>query len=145
MLRLRRIQAVPGKTDHCTDLTLDIAAVSDAAPAQVLDRVGNDHLTRVGMLEVAAHVVTAPVAPQSIPDSVTGAAADELGRVGSPTVVVRDTSVDGRKTYGLQGAGATNHLITAGGFAGVAGAPWWVAYYGRPDALLGPPCATIGE
>lgn len=46
-----RIQPIPGKTDHWSDLTQDILANGgpiNGIPATVLDRVGTDHLTRVG-------------------------------------------------------------------------------------------------
>jgi hypothetical protein len=48
-----RATQLVGKTDHHYDLTQDIAPDPDAGiPAQVLDRVGVDHLTRVGGLRV---------------------------------------------------------------------------------------------
>lgn len=48
--RTGRLVAIPGKTDHLYDLTTDILASGvDAVPATVLDRVGSDHLTRVGI------------------------------------------------------------------------------------------------
>jgi hypothetical protein len=44
-----RLTAIPGKTEHLWDLTTDtLASGVDAVPAVVLDRVGTDHLTRVG-------------------------------------------------------------------------------------------------
>lgn len=38
--------------EHLYDLTLDIIAAGETVPAQVLDRIGADHLTRVGGLRV---------------------------------------------------------------------------------------------
>jgi hypothetical protein len=55
-------------------------------------------------------VVSGQVGPAEIADTVTSAAADALGRVGSPIVVARDTSIDGRKSYGAQGFSATSHF-----------------------------------
>jgi hypothetical protein len=62
-------------------------------------------------------------APAVLPDIVTSVANDALASVGSPTLVVADTTVvDGRKAYGVQGFSAANYLstITALGIAGVA-------------------------
>lgn len=56
--RTGRIQAIPGKTTHLYDLTQDIIAnggPSAGIPATVQDRVGTDHLTRVGGLEVVTN------------------------------------------------------------------------------------------
>lgn len=43
---------IPGKTGHVYDLTPDILAAGETVPAQVLDRVGSDHLSRTGTLTV---------------------------------------------------------------------------------------------
>lgn len=49
-----RIQGIPGATLHLWDPQLDVAAAGESAPAQILDRIGTDHLTRVGTgLQVA--------------------------------------------------------------------------------------------
>lgn len=43
------IRPIPGKTDHLWDVTADVVASGqEVVPATVLDRVGTDHLTRVG-------------------------------------------------------------------------------------------------
>lgn len=57
--------------------------------------------------------VDGQTAPASLPDTITGAAADAMTRTGSPVVRVIDTSIDGRATYGALGFGATAHLTTA--------------------------------
>jgi hypothetical protein len=64
--------------------------------------------------------VTGQVAPASIADTVTGTAVDAMGRVGSPTVVAIEPSIDGRKSYGVQGYATTSYLATAQG-AGIRG------------------------
>jgi hypothetical protein len=49
ILATGRMQAIPGKTDHLYDCTADVlASGQEAVPATVLDRVGTDHLTRIG-------------------------------------------------------------------------------------------------
>jgi hypothetical protein len=65
-------------------------------------------------------VVDGQAAPASIRDSITGAVADVMSKVGTPTVRVIDPSIDGRKTYGVQGLSAADGLQTAIG-AGLLG------------------------
>lgn len=60
-------------------------------------------------------VTDSQTAPASLPDSVTAAAVDTMARQGSPIVRVIDPSVDGRKSYGALGFGASGHLKTSGG------------------------------
>lgn len=45
-----RIQGIPGKTDHLWDITADVLANGqETVPAVILDRVGTDHMTRIGV------------------------------------------------------------------------------------------------
>jgi hypothetical protein len=79
--------------------------------------------------------VSGQVAPAVLPDIVTSVANDALARVGSPTVVVADsTVVDGRKAYGVQGFTAANQLQAPNGVRGVVGG-FWFSFYMRPNAL----------
>lgn len=65
-------------------------------------------------------VVDGQTAPDSMADTVTGASVDALARVGTPTVRAIDASTEGRKSYGVIGAGAGNFYQTAVG-AGLIG------------------------
>lgn len=53
-MRTGRIATTAGKTQHLYDLTQDVIAngVDNGIPTQVLDRVGTDHLTRKGGLQI---------------------------------------------------------------------------------------------
>lgn len=136
------LQPIPGtygaslpKTAHRYDPNADITANALAMPATIADRVGSDTLTRVGTLEVAIDVATAPPCPAQLTDTVTRASADALARVGSPTVKTIDPTRDGQRTLGVQGASTTNYLQTAAG-VGLLGstAGFWGSWYGRFDA-----------
>lgn len=50
--RTGRMQGIAGKTEHVIDPTTDMLAAGETVPAQILDRIGTDHLTRVGGLRV---------------------------------------------------------------------------------------------
>jgi len=90
-------------------------------------------------------VVSDQIAPASLADTVTGAPGDAMARVGSPTVVVIDPSVDGRKSYGVQGAETGNYLQTEPG-VGIRGAvEFVVGWYGRIDALLNATAGVLAE
>lgn len=105
----------------------------------VADTIGSHNLTRSAALEQARYVETAPPAPAALADTITAASADSLARVGTPTVKVIDPSVDGRKTYGVQGfdtPAAANYLESATNPIGAtAGVPYWYAFYGTTYAL----------
>lgn len=58
-------------------------------------------------------VVDGQTAPASLPDTVTGAAADAMTRTGSPIVRAIDTSIDGRRTYGAMGWSTSAYLYLA--------------------------------
>lgn len=73
-------------------------------------------------------VVSGQTAPATLADTVTLETADAMTRTGSPTVVTIDTSVDGRKTYGVQGFSIGNMLSTAAGIRGHASGFWLAAY-----------------
>lgn len=130
-----RIQPIPNKTQHIYDLSADIESNGLAMPSTVLDRIGTDHLTRTGTLEVAVVVATGPVAPTALADNITGAAADVMSKVGTPTVRVIDPSVDGRKTYGVQGFSAAHYLL---GSISI-GATWWCSFIGTPWSIASSP------
>jgi hypothetical protein len=123
------------KTTALWDFTTPIAANAGAAPATFPDTVGTDNMTRTGTLEVAVQVAKAPPCPAQLTDRVTAAAGDALARVGTPSVVKIDPTIDGRRTLGAQGISAVNRLITAAN-AGLRGsATMWGHWYGRLDAL----------
>jgi hypothetical protein len=64
-----RLAAIPGKTDHLWELSTDILASGvDAVPATVLDRVGTDHLTRVGIAVQADANSIRGVGPYGVAD-----------------------------------------------------------------------------
>lgn len=80
-------------------------------------------------------VINEQTAPATLEDTITRAAIDGLARVGSPAVKEIDPRIDGRRTYGMQGAETTSRLQTAAG-AGIRGsAEFVVGWYGRIDAL----------
>lgn len=56
ILATGRIQPIQGKTDHLWDVTRDTDASSDQTlvPAQILDRVGTDHLTAITIRNVTS-------------------------------------------------------------------------------------------
>lgn len=70
--RTGRIVPPVGKTDHAWDLTTDtLASGVDAVPAQVLDRVGTDHLSKVGVaVQTDANAIRS-VGPYSVADGWT--------------------------------------------------------------------------
>jgi hypothetical protein len=118
-----RFTAIPAKTDKLWDFTQDMVESGNVLPSVFKERVsGVDHLTRVGTsMELARSVEIGPTAPLALVDTVTGAAADVLTRVGTPLAVTIDPSTDGRKTYGALGFTATARLESAIG-AGLRGA-----------------------
>ena len=59
------------------------------------------------------YVTDGQLAPVSLTDTVTAATIDRMDRQGSPTVRVIDPAMDGRKTYGAQGAAGVNYLVSA--------------------------------
>lgn len=58
----------------------------------------------------SAPVASGDAAPASLPDTLTGAAADAYTRTGSPVVRVIDPSIDGRTSYGVIGYGASSYF-----------------------------------
>jgi len=68
-------------------------------------------------------VVAGQVAPASLPDTITLAAADTSTRGGSPTITEIDVAtIDGRTTYGITGLSGTVGLQRAGGGVAMRGA-----------------------
>lgn len=65
-------------------------------------------------------VADGQLAPATLPDTITGATADAMTRAGSPTVRVIDTSIEGRKSYGVLGGHGAAYLQAA--TAGIRGA-----------------------
>lgn len=69
-----RMQSIPGLTTMLHDPTADIVASGvDAVPVQVLDRVGTDHLTKVGIAVVTDANSIRAVGPYSAADAWTTA------------------------------------------------------------------------
>ena len=126
---------IPGKsTGGYWSVHQDVVANGGAMPAQITDRNGTDHLTRVGTVEVATDVGTAPAAPLAIVDSITGATADTMSRVGAPSVKVIDPSIDGRVTYGVQGFSTVSSIDGSASIAPGAAGGFWTCIVARPDA-----------
>lgn len=74
-------------------------------------------------------VVDGQLAPATLADTVTGAAADAKTRTGSPTVRVIDTSIDGRKSYGVLGFDGASYLQASG--LALAGSASGLGLFGR--------------
>jgi len=106
--------------EHFYDLTLDTGNGTTVS-ATMTDRIGTDHMARVGALELAVDIVKGPAAPAQITDTATKAGGDALVVKGKPEIVTIDPSVEGRRTLGAQGFSSSSCLRTADG-AGIRGA-----------------------
>ncbi len=85
--------------------------------------------------ELRGTVVTqGQAAPAQLTDTITRAANDALARVGAPTVVKIDPTIEGRRTLGAQGFSAGNTLTTAPGKGVRGSASFVIGFRSRGDS-----------
>jgi hypothetical protein len=91
------------QAEHLHDITRDTTGTT--LPATIADRIGTDHVSVVGTLELGVYTESGPVAPAKLTDTITQASVDELERKGLARVVTIDPAIDGRSTKGALGFG----------------------------------------
>ncbi len=133
-----------------TPSDVQIQAYFDASRAlgdlpDTIDGATVTHLWSVKRELAGTAIVNGQVAPASLTDRITGAAADVMTTVGTGlTVVKRDPSIDGRRTYGAQGWSAANYMQTANGLAGAL-TGHWLSWFGVINSAPGALSCLVGK
>ncbi|MDB5716298.1 MAG: hypothetical protein JWO15_3695, partial [Sphingomonadales bacterium] len=117
------------------DVTAD-TVVATTVPSTLNEKVSGasgDALLIMGTgLELTVETAKAPVCPSQLTDRITAASTDALVRVGNPSIVKIDPTIDGRRTLGVQGYTLGSYFSAATGIRGSASG-FSVSMLVRPD------------